>query len=61
MGLDALYHKVVASQYGPHPFEWVIDGGTKRPNKNRWKAINFVFHSCSSFIKCSVGEGTNVS
>ena len=53
---DSLWHRIIVSKHGPHPFEWTTLG-VNSTFRNPWKDISFELPSFSQFSCCFVGDG----
>ena len=53
---DSLWHMIIVSKHGPHPFEWTTLG-VKGTFHNPGKDITFKLPSFSRFSCCFVGDG----
>lgn len=51
---NSLWHKVIASKYGPHPFER-LSRGVKVTYRDLWKGISKKSPSFAPFVRCVVG------
>ena len=53
---NSLWHRIIVSKHGTHPFEWAVKG-LKGTHRNPWKNISFELPIFSKLIRCFVGDG----
>lgn len=55
----SLWHKIILSKHGSHPFEWTMRD-VKDTLQNPWNDISFELPTFYRFVSCFVGDGKDI-